>query len=202
MKAAIVATAALLASSSLATSQAWAQFTEPQQPQVTAPEAMPEAMPEATPQIEAPQSRGEEFIHNAIRDNIGDVELGRLAREHADAPDSVRQLGGILATENIELNGELARLAQSQGVAVSNQLLDRDREALEQLSGLSGDDFTNAYLSLVVSELERDLERYQEAARTADDPAIREFAETTAPRIQRQLQTARAVHDAQTAANP
>lgn len=194
MKTAMVAIAALLASATFAPSETRAQFNEPQQPQVTAPETMPE--------IQAPQSRGEEFIHNAIRDNVGDVELGRLAREHEDAPHSVRQLGAIIATENIEINGELARLAQSQGVAVTSQLLDRDRETLEQLSGLRGDEFTNAYLSHVVTELERDLERYQEAARTVDDAAIRQFAETTAPRIQRQLQTARAVHDAQTAANP
>lgn len=149
----------------------------------------------------AQQQAPEAFLQQAAADTIADVEAGRLLQGTAGIPDTVRQLGRDISGEAMQLNDRLVKLAGPRNVPLANQIPAEDRQALEQLKHLQGQDFARAYLRYVVTDLERDQALYQ-AATGLDDAALAQFAREALPQLRNQLMVARAVQDSQVATMP
>jgi predicted outer membrane protein len=144
----------------------------------------------------------EEFLRLALHDAIADVEAGRAARTTMGTPPSVQQLGRQIIDETMARNDDLTRLAQEYGVVVTNQLLPEDRQAIEAMNKLKGEDFTHAYLRYLMTDLQQDLALYGNAARTLPEQRLRELAGEALPGLERNLMAARTVYDAQVAQTP
>lgn len=173
-----------------------------QEPELQAPLPSPDPTGQQAAQPQASGLDTTDFIRQAVQDNIADVEAGRIAQSSQTAPQSVQELGRRITQDSIQWNGELAKLAQANNVPITNQLVPQDRQALDQLSQMQGDAFTREYLRYVISDLEQDVRMYQQAAQSAQDQQVQQFAQATLPKLQEHLTTARTVYDAQVAATP
>ncbi|MBC7906255.1 MAG: DUF4142 domain-containing protein [Rhodospirillaceae bacterium] len=149
------------------------------------------------PAVGAAQSMtAEDFIRQAVEDNLADVEAGRMAEGTGTLPLSVQQLGRQISSSSMRMNEELSRLAASRGIVPANQIRASDRHTLERLSKLQSGTFTREYLRSVLADLEHDRALFQ-IATALEDPGVAQFARNTLPEIEKQLQVAGAVYDAQ-----
>lgn len=160
------------------------------------------AAPAAAQQQQQQGFQSKDFVQQAIQDNIADVEAGRIAQSIQTADPSVRQLGQRITAQSIEMNGDLAKLAQRMNVPVTNQLVPDDRQALDRMAKMQGQQFSRDYVGYVISDLRQDIEMYQQAAAQAEDPMLAHFARQVLPTLQETYAMARQVQEQQTAEQP
>lgn len=143
----------------------------------------------------------EDFVRRAAEDNRADAEIGGMVRNDPALPQGVHRVGGAVADTASRLDGPLAALAQSHQVRLGSELGEQDRQMIQQLSRIQGEEFTRDYLQFVINDLERDIKLYQDAAGIGS-AAVGTFVEETLPALRANLALARRVWDEQTAQAP
>ncbi len=143
----------------------------------------------------------EDFVRQAAEDNRADAEIGGMVRNDPALPQGVHRVGEAVAGTARRLDGPLADLAQSHQVRLGSGLGEQDRQMIQQLSRIQGDEFTRDYLQFVINDLERDIKLYQDAAGIGST-AVGRFVEETLPALRANLALARRVWDEQTAQAP
>lgn len=143
----------------------------------------------------------DQFVREAIRDNLADIEAARLAQANAAATPTVQQLGARIARDATQTSAQLARLASERNTQVSSDLAAEDRMALDRIGKLQGQEFGRQYVQWLVTDLEQDQRLYQQAAQSGD-PAVSQLARQALAAIQANLQAAKDIQASQAAAAP
>src|SRR5437867_4039079 len=91
-------------------------------------------------------ARGDQsFMKDAAQDNIGEIELGRLASQRG-ASDAVKQFGQRMATDHGTALDELKQLAQGKGMTLPTDTDRAHKRLHDRLSKLSGAEFDREYM--------------------------------------------------------
>src|SRR2546427_3696135 len=99
-------------------------------------------------------------VMNAARDNLAEVQLGKLAAERA-ASDEVKKFAERMVTDHQKAYDELKQIADSKGLKIPTEPVD-----------------------LMVREHDRDVKAFQRAAQNEKDPQIKDWAAKTLPTLQ------------------
>lgn len=113
------------------------------------------------------------FLHKAAEGGMAEVQLGQLAAEKASS-DDVKAFGQKMVTDHTALNEELKPIAQSRGVSPPKKLNKKNQAEFEKLSGLSGADFDNEYLTVMVKDHRKDLRDFQDEANMTSDATLKD----------------------------
>ncbi|HMH49244.1 MAG TPA: DUF4142 domain-containing protein [Candidatus Acidoferrum sp.] len=143
-------------------------------------------------QMGLPASDGQ-FMIEAARGGIAEVEMGRLAAQRA-ASDGVRQFGQRMATDHGAANQELMQLAQRKGLNLPREMGPSHRAAMERLSTMSGLAFDQAYMTDMMRDHQHDLAAFTREAREGQDPEVRAWAAKTLATIQEHQRLAYDIH--------
>lgn len=130
-----------------------------------------------------------DFITSAADGGKLEVELGRKAQEKA-ASAEVRKLAAMIVQDHVRANTELATLASTKGVTLDSSLSMKSRAKVAKLSMHSGDGFDKAYIAAMVDDHKEDILAFQQASTSAQDPAVRKFAERMLPTLRNHLEKA------------
>jgi putative membrane protein len=130
-----------------------------------------------------------EFIEKAAKGGMAEVELGKLAQEHA-SNDQVKQFASKMVTDHSKANEELRQLAQEKGVTMPAGGSHMDNHEMSKLAKLTGADFDREYMNHMVKDHQKDVKEFQKEANKAKDPDVRNFAAKTLPTLQEHLQLA------------
>ena len=122
-------------------------------------------------------------VMNAARDNLAEVQLGKLAAERA-ASDEVKKFAERMVTDHEKAYDELKQIADSKGLKVPTEPDSRTKKEYDRLAKTSGADFDRAYMDLMVREHDRDVKAFQRAAQNEKDPQIKDWAAKTLPTLQ------------------
>ena len=125
----------------------------------------------------------QQFVTEAARGGIAEVELGRLAAQRA-ASDAVRGFAQGMATEHGAANQELMQLARSKGVTLPNDMGLSHRAAMDRLAAMSGPAFDQAYMAEVAKAHQQDAALFARESREGQDADVRAWAMKTLPTIQ------------------
>jgi putative membrane protein len=113
------------------------------------------------------------FLRQAAEGGLAEVKLSQLAVDKAGS-DDVKAFAQKMIDDHIKLNANLAGIADSMGVKLS-QSLDKEHQAdYDKLSTLSGSDFDTQYLTLMVKAHHKDLHMFRIEAADAADPTLRD----------------------------
>ena len=123
------------------------------------------------------------FLTQALRDNIAEVELGKLASEKASS-DSVKQFGKRMVDDHGKAVDELKKLAEDKGVMAPTDLDSTHKKLHDRLSKLSGAQFDRAYVAEMVKDHRTDVKAFQREAEKAKDPDLKSWAAKTLPTLQ------------------
>jgi putative membrane protein len=142
-----------------------------------------------TPPGEGGELRGgdREFMMDAARGGMAEVELGKLAVSKGSSPE-IKRFGQKMVDDHSRANDKLRQVAAAKRVTLPSGLDRATRSEIERLEKMPGDRFDRAYADLMVKDHKKDVAAFdREAKRAGADPAVRDFASSTLPVVQDHL---------------
>jgi putative membrane protein len=125
-------------------------------------------------------SSDQEFATNAVKGGVAEIKLGQLAVAKAQAPE-VKQFGQRMIDDHSAANDKLTKLAAQKGMQPAQETDAAAQREYVKLDKLPGARFDQEYMSQMVSDHQKDIKEFQQAAQTAKDPDIKSFAHSTLP---------------------
>ena len=126
------------------------------------------------------------FMMDAAQGGMAEVQLGRLA-EQRGASAQVRDFGRMMVQQHSQANQELTGIAQHLGVTLPNTPSPSATAAQMRLQAAQGSDFDREYLAQQAAGHLEQRALFQFAARNAQTPELRSFAQNTLLAIERHL---------------
>ena len=123
------------------------------------------------------------FVRDAAQGGMLEVKLGELAKEKG-ANQTVKQFGDRMIKDHSKANDKLKELATQKGVTLPTQLTRREESELERFQKLSGKEFDKAYAAHMVKDHHKDITEFQDAAKSAQDSDVKNFAQQTLPTLE------------------
>jgi putative membrane protein len=143
----------------------------------------------ATP-VAALTSSEKDFMANAAREGMMEVQMGNLATQKASSND-VKQLGESMATAHSQLGQKLQQLASNLNITLPQDLKPDQQNVLSRLEKLSGKVFDREYLKALISDHTKDIAEFERAASQVTNPEIKQFASEALPTLRDHLKAAR-----------
>jgi putative membrane protein len=147
-------------------------------------------VPNAVAGQQQPALTDQTFIEKAAVGGLAEVQLGKLAVEHAASPD-VKQFGQRMVQDHSKANQELMALAKTKAISVPTALDHKHQEEVDRLAKLQGAAFDRAYLQHMVKDHEDDVQLFSTQAKQGQDPELKAFAAKTLPTLEEHLRIVR-----------
>jgi len=123
-------------------------------------------------------SQDKEFMKNAAKGGLMEVQWGKAASDYAKDPD-VKKFGKRMMTDHSKANNELMALAKRKGVTLSQE------QASVKWRG------ERDYMDMMVKDHEKDLAEFQAEAQNGTDPDLKKFADKTSKMVKKHLDMAK-----------
>jgi putative membrane protein len=131
------------------------------------------------------------FIARAGEKSQFEIQVSELAAERATDP-ALKSYAAMVAADHKGAGEELKRLAAGHGVALSQALNEQDRQTLKALQRAQGAAFDQQYLQTVgVHEHEKNVATFEQASADAQNPAVKDYVQSTLPTLKAHLDAAR-----------
>ena len=115
--------------------------------------------------------------------------MGKMAQQKAQSQE-VKQFGQQMAQDHDAANSELMAVASGKGADMPKGL-DKDHTKLrDKLAKLNGADFDREYMRQMVKDHQKDVKDFEKEAKSGQDSDIKNFAQSTLPKLQQHLQMA------------
>jgi putative membrane protein len=131
------------------------------------------------------------FVTEAMKADNGEVALGTLAQQKGSS-SAVKDLGKMLATDHAAHKQQVAALAQSANIPVTDDLKEEAKAEQAKLQGLSGAAFDKEFARATVEAHKKDIAKFEQQARSGD-PQTAAMASKTLPTLRKHLQAAEAL---------
>jgi putative membrane protein len=154
-----------------------------------APQAQPGTGTRDTPSARDDQvsRRDRKFIQEAAESGLYEVQSAQLAAVKATDPQ-VKSYAAMLVDHHTHANNQLVQLANARKVVLPVAPPRRMRLAIEQMGKKDGAAFDREFVEDVgVKAHERDIKRFEKAAKDVQDSQLKAFAERTLPLLREHL---------------
>ena len=134
------------------------------------------------------------FAVEAADGGMAEVELGALAQQKA-TNTQVKDFGAMMTTDHSKANSELKALAQKLNITLPTALSEEQQKIKADLSKKSGAEFDKAYVSDMVDDHKKDIEKFEDAAKNVKNDELKAFAVKTLPTLKMHLAAIQKIHD-------
>jgi putative membrane protein len=134
----------------------------------------------------------QEFVKKAAKGGLMEVQLGTIAAQRASSSE-VKQFGQMMVDEHSKANQQLMEIAAEKNIQLPRQLDSDQQETIQDFSKKSGSEFDSDYMSHMVDDHQEDIDVFKEQAEEGRDPALKQFASTTVPKLEKHLQKAKQI---------
>ena len=134
--------------------------------------------------------RDRKFVENAARSGMAEVELGKLAQQHASNPE-VKQFAERMMSDHGKAGETLREIGEKNGITMPAEPKHAERRELGKLAKLSGARFDREYMSHMVRDHQNDLKEFEKEEQHATQPDVKNFVEQTLPTLKEHLQMAK-----------
>jgi putative membrane protein len=129
------------------------------------------------------------FLVDAASGGQTEVILGQLAQTNASGA-GVKSFGAMMVRDHGKGGDELKSLAMAKQVTLSDTISNPQRKIVDGLRKKHGTDFDKAYIDAMVKDHKEDIEDFEKAAKNANDPDVRAFANMHLPMLREHLDSA------------
>jgi len=177
---------------------AFAQQTTQQQtqPRTTQSQVSPGEHPRA-PAVTSSGSEDIEFVLDAAKGGVAEVELGKMAAERAKS-DEVKKFAQRMVDDHSKANDQLKTIAESKGITLPSEPGAQEKATMKRLEKLNGAAFDRAYMQAMVGDHVKDVNEFKKESNSGRDPQVKSFASSTLPTLEEHLQQARMARKAAT----
>jgi putative membrane protein len=141
------------------------------------------------------------FVREAAEGGLLEVKLGELAKQKGTS-QSVQQFGDRMVTDHTKANNDLKQIVSQKGAMLPDQLSRKEEHELMHFQKLSGKDFDKNYAEHMVKDHNKDIKEFQDAAKNAQDPELKAFAQKTLPVLEQHMQQAQQIESSLKEATP
>ncbi|MBC5774427.1 DUF4142 domain-containing protein [Pontibacter sp. KCTC 32443] len=135
-----------------------------------------------------------DFMTKAASGGMMEVELGKMAQEKGQHKD-VKSFGQMMVTDHTKANTELKALAGTKNITLPDSMSKDHMDHVSELRQKTGAEFDKAYMDMMVSDHEEDVQLFEDAAQNLQDPEAKSFASKTVPVLRKHLDRAKQVKD-------
>ncbi|MDF4002332.1 DUF4142 domain-containing protein [Luteibacter sp. PPL552] len=133
------------------------------------------------------------FFKNAGMTGLGEVELSKLAVQRAQS-SKVKAYAQKMVDEHSKVNDELATLKDGDKTYQrATQVAPETDKQIDALSRMSGSDFDNAYLKIMVADHEEAVAQFSAEIEKGSNEEMKAFAKKTLPSLKAHLQMAKSL---------
>lgn len=129
------------------------------------------------------------FAMNAAAGNMLETRLGDLAVQQGQS-QAVTDFGQRMIQDHGAANKQLVGILEAYQVTPPADLPQEHQAKVDELSGLQGQEFDQAYAVMMVEEHQKDIEAYQQQIEQGQNPELQAYAQQTLPILQEHLQMA------------
>ena len=134
-----------------------------------------------------------EFVMKAAQGGMTEVMMGDTGKRKATHAD-VKAFANRMVTDHTKANDELKAFATNKGLALPTELDSAHKGGVDHLNGMTaGAAYDKMFMEHMVSDHEKAVADFQNAANTAQDSDLKAWAAKTLPTLQDHLAQARAV---------
>jgi putative membrane protein len=134
----------------------------------------------------------DKFLRTAATTALMEVRLAKLGQERGSRPE-VRAYAKQMTDAHSATNENLRELAGRKGVALPSDVDGSQQKAIDDLSKLAGSAFDDAFLDTMARAHQKDVNEFENAAKEAEDPGVKGFAQKTLPMLKKHLARAEAL---------
>jgi putative membrane protein len=131
-----------------------------------------------------------EFVLDAAKGGLAEVELGKLAAERAQS-DEVKKFAQRMVDDHTKANEQLKQIAERKSIKLPTEVDSKDKALMQHLEKLNGPAFDRSYLNAMVNDHVKDVNEFKREANTGRDPQVKSFAESALPTLEEHLQQAK-----------
>lgn len=131
------------------------------------------------------------FIMEAATGGMMEVQAGQIAQQKG-MNQRVKDFGAMMVRDHSQANDELKSLVGNR-IAIPTTLPQNMQQELDQLNSLSGKNFDSKYVSKMLEDHKKDVNKFADKAKSADDAALRNWAGKTLPVLQMHLDSIQAI---------
>jgi putative membrane protein len=132
------------------------------------------------------------LIRDVITDDLLESRLGQIAQQKAVNP-SVRQFAQRMISDHSRMQGEWTAMASQNGMSINPQLDNSDKAKVDQLNRLSGTEFDQTYMNLMIQGHQDALNRLQNEGQSTQSAAVRARVANDLPIVRQHLLLAQQV---------
>ncbi len=131
-----------------------------------------------------------QLMETMARAGVAEMEAGRIAESNAANPD-VKKFARQMVEDHGKANRELQELAARKGVTLPDEPDAAHKDRIADVKQKSGAAFDQAYVDhAAIQDHVAAKELFEKAAKSAEDPDLRAFAQKNLPVIDHHLQMA------------
>jgi putative membrane protein len=123
-----------------------------------------------------------EFVKKAASGGMMEVHMGQMAEKQGQSAE-VKEIGRRMVQDHTNANQRLMALAQSKGLKLPKEKMDHK---------MGGANFDKEYLTMMVSDHEKDVAEFETEAKSGDDVDVKGFAKQTLPTLKEHLKMVKA----------
>jgi len=183
---------ALIASVAMASVTVVNAQNQQREPYGKTPERTITAHPSANNPTKGVDETDQKFMKEAAIGGEAEIQLGQMAQQKGSSA-AVKSFGQRMMKDHSDASDKLKNIAQSQHISLPVELDPEHKEAAARLSRLSGSQFDQAYMLLMVQEHTKDVNKFQQEAANAHDETVKQFATATLPVLQPHLNEAQQI---------
>lgn len=117
---------------------------------------------------------GKAFMKAASVSGIMEVELAKIAQQHATSPN-VKKFAEVMISDHTRIFNELKKLATDKHILLPIELEQEQTAELNKLKELNGTEFDRSYMRLTVRGHEQAVKDFEAGARNRD-PQVNKLA--------------------------
>jgi putative membrane protein len=135
------------------------------------------------------------FVMEAASGGMMEVELGRMASQTANH-ERVKNFGNMMVQDHTNANNELRAIASTKNITLPDSMMAKHRKHIDMLKTKTGREFDRAYMSMMVTDHNEDVSKFQTTSNNAADADLKGFASKTLPKLRMHLDSAKAINTA------
>jgi putative membrane protein len=145
----------------------------------------------ATLTAEARSLSGEEehFVMEAASGGVAEVKLSELAQNRA-SDAKVKDFANQMIIDHTQANDELKPIAEYNKIAWPDRLEGESDTAFKQLTKLSGSNFDEGYIKIMVKDHNKTVREFEDASHKIKDTTIKDYINRTLPILRQHQQHA------------
>lgn len=135
-----------------------------------------------------------DFAVKAADAGLAEVNAGKVAQQKAQ-DQRVKDFAAMMVEDHSKTNEELKSIAANKNITLPTAPGEDRLENIASLNEYSGADFDKEYIDMMVSEHQKTIDLFEDAAEDNDDPELKAFASKALPGLKAHLEQAEAIQE-------